>query len=359
MSTEVLMIGLGTGTVLALAAAIWRNAGQSSFLYANARMTSRQNLILDRSRLLQLAAIRNLPDFINQLKDTEFYKYMEQINKNSITEFNMGIETGLIESLNEIKEVSPKKFKIVFDAFIKLYESKIIKTFFRSRFSNIHIDRKLLEPIGAINPSLLTHLHDTKTIADIKLVLRDTDYESLFEQDFKSIEEFDLAIEKKVSDDIDNIIKNAKFYNKKTIMDIFKKRADIKKVLTLLKFRIRDKESTVVDEFIKIDGIDVHKIVEAKDLNEFVECFKGTRYEEPLKKGLVGFEKNDNYFSFEKELLRYYRDSVVEKDLNYPIGPYPIVSYMTKKEIEQKNLLILAKGISSGLDKEELKEMII
>ncbi|MHA1910357.1 MAG: V-type ATPase subunit [Candidatus Kariarchaeaceae archaeon] len=359
MSTEILMIGLGTGTVLALGAAIWKNAGQSSFLYANARMTSRTGLLLDNARLMQLANSKNLPELVNQLKDTEYYPFLEQVDKNSITDFNMAMEEGLIQSLNDIKEVSPKKFRVVFDGYFRFYESKIIKTFFRSRFSDVKIAEGLMEPMGAINPTLLKHLHDTQTIADIKLVLRDTEYAPLFEKEYETIEEFDLAIEKKLVEDIDRIIKKAKFYHRKIILDIFKKRVEIKKVLTLLKFRIRDTSHSVQEDMIEIEGVDVHKVVDAEDLKGFVKGFEGTVYESALKKGLEGYEKNENYFSFEKELLRSYHNSVIEKDLYHTIGPYPIISYFTKKEIEQKNLLILAKGVTSGLDKEELKEMII
>ena len=123
------MVGIGTGTVLALAGAIWKNAGQSSFLYANARMASRTNLLLDKARLQQLANSKSLTDMVNQLKDTEYAHLLEQINKESMTEFNMAVEEGLIGSLNDIKEVSPKKFRAVFESYFKFYEAKLIKTF--------------------------------------------------------------------------------------------------------------------------------------------------------------------------------------------------------------------------------------
>ena len=70
-------------------------------------------------------------------------------------------------------------------------------------------------------------------------------------------------------------------------------------------------------------------------------------------------DKDENYYSFEKRLLRHYYDFVVNNELSHTLGPYPIISYFTKKEIEQKNLLILAKGITAELDKQKIGEMLI
>ena len=346
-----------TGLILCLA--IYKSSGQSSFLYSNARIVSRATYILDKNKLEELSGLKSLPELINQLKNTEYQHHMETINKESITEFNMALEKGYIDSINEIKKISPKKFRKVYEVYAKIFESKIIKTFFRSRFAKIKINEHLLAPIGMINPSLLKHLHDTKTVADIKLVLRDTDYENIFEKEFTSVEEFDFAIEKDIMNDVDEIFDSIKVYDKKIILDIFKKRREIKNILTLLKFRIRGMDKEEQAEIIKIENIDVTKAIDAPDIKAFVGVFKSTEYEGPLNNALKDFEKNDDYYSFEKELLRYYLNFIKNNDLSYSIGPYPIISYITKKEIEQKNLLIIAKGILSKVEKEKIKEMII
>lgn len=352
-----ILVGGSALTALALGVTIYANSGQSAFLYANARIISRSSYILDNNRLTNLTSLKSLPELINQLKDTEYQPYLETINKNSITEFNMALEKGFISSINDIKKISPKKFKKVYNTYAKLFESKIIKTFFRSRFSNVKINENLLEPIGNINPTLMKHLHDTKTIADMKLVLRDTDYKDIFEKDFKTIEEFDFALEKKVMHDIDSILNKIKVYDKNIIQDVFKKRREIKQILTLIKFRIRNTDKEVQKKFVNINNLD--KLLAAKDIKSFVECFESTEFEEPMKNALKDFEKNDDYYGFEKELLRHYHKSIKANDLIHSIGPYPIISYLIKKEIEQKNLLIIAKGIISGLEKEKIEEMTI
>jgi vacuolar-type H+-ATPase subunit C/Vma6 len=262
MLAESILIGGTAFSALALATAIIKNSGQSSFLYANARITARTTYIMDKAKLSSLLDSKNLPELINNLKDTEYYPYLESIDKTSMTQFNIALEKGLINSLNEIRNISPKHFKKIFDVYTKIYESKLIKTFFRSRFSKIKIERALLEPIGEINPILMKHLHDTKSIADIKLVLRDTEYKKLFEKEYKNIEEFDLELEKSVLNDIDDSLKEIKTFDKKILSEIFLKRREIKYILTLLKSRLRNKRL----EDIEIKDIDIKKAIDLPDL---------------------------------------------------------------------------------------------
>jgi len=346
-------------TVAALATAIIKSSGQSAFLYANARTVARNSYIFDRKNLSSFLHLKALPEFINQLKDTEYYPYLETIDKNNITEFNIEIEKGFISSIKEVQKISPKKFKKVFDVYTKIFESKIIKTFFRSRFSNIEIDKKLLEPIGTINPVLLQHLYETKTIADMKLVLRDTTYKDVFKKEYETIEEFDSTIEKNVMKDIDSALEEIKVYDKKAIMDIFEKRREIKHILMLLKLSIRGIDKETQEKLIDLPKLGTKRLIDAEDIKTLVKSFSTTEYAEPMKNALEEFNKYDNYYAFEKELLRHYLNFVTDNDLLHTIGPYPIISYITKKEIEQKNLLIIAKGIITEKNKEEIGAMLI
>ena len=138
-------------------------------------------------------------------------------------------------------------------------------------------------------------------------------------------------------------------------MRIFQVRKEIKNILTLLKLRIR--------------GVQPKKYLESKlfnaeeslkmDMDSFINQFDKTIFNKPLQAAHSHFKESGNYYCFEKQLWRTYLEFVSNDDLRYPIGPYPIISYLSKKEIEQKNLLIIAKGIISELTADEIKEMLI
>jgi V/A-type H+-transporting ATPase subunit C len=357
MIAESIVIGTGIFTVGAFGAALWHSAGQSSFFYANARMVTRSTYLLKGEKLSQLASSRSLPDLVNQLKDTEYYPFLESVDKNSLSEFNSAVEQSLIRSIKDVEEVSPKKFKPVFTAYSKMFEATIIKTFFRSRFSDAPLDTSLLEPIGAINPILLRHLEETKTIADMKVVLRDTEYGSLFQKEYGSIEEFDVAIEQQSLKAIDEVLSDTRFYDRNAIMSVFSKRREIREILQLLKFTIRGVEKDRQRELVKTSFL--QPAIDASTIDEFVSAFAHTDYEEAMKNALEEHKKEDDYYAFERELMKHYYDFVVSQELAHSTGPYPIISYTTQKKIERRNLLIIAKGVTSGMDKEDIKRMII
>lgn len=360
MAAEIFMAIGGTGLAAAvLGATIVKSVRQSAFLYANARIAARSSYILDENKLNTLSASSSLPHLIDQLKDTEYSSYLEPIDKENIIEFSAMLEKSLINSIMDIREMSPKKFTGIFKIFAKYFEAKIIKTFFRSRFSNVAIGKALLSQIGLINPILMKHLEDSKTIADMGVVLRDTDYGILFEKEFTLIEEFDLEIEKKVNEDVDKIIIRMRIDDKKIIKQIFRQRAEIKNILALLKFKIRKNDSKVPQSLIKIENMEVQALIDAPDIKSFAEKFEKTEYNEAVRQGYAEFEKHGTYYGFERELLRHHYKFVKENELSHSIGPYPIIVYITKKEFEHRNLLIIAKGITSGLAAEKIKRMLV
>jgi vacuolar-type H+-ATPase subunit C/Vma6 len=360
MTAEIFMAMGGTGIAAGvLGASILKSVKQSQFLYANARIAARTSYILTNEKLGTLSTSESLAQLISQLKDTEYSAYLDIIENDSITEFNMALEKSLIDSIINIKEITPKKFRKIYEIYTKTYEAKLIKTFFRSRFSDVKIDKNLLEPIGTINPVLLKHLEDTKTVADIRVVLRDTEYGGIFEKEYSSIEEFDLEIEKKVMDAIGKIVSKMKIDNKKAIMRIFDKRREIKNILTLIKFRIRKSDGIEPAKIIKIENLDIKSAMKSEDMKSFCEKFDKTEYKEMMKKAYAEHEKYGTFYAFERELLKHYQEFVRVDEIRYPIGPYPIISYITRKEFEQKNLLIIAKGITSQMEKDEIKRMLI
>ena len=89
------------------------------------------------------------------------------------------------------------------------------------------------------------------------------------------------------------------------------------------------------------------------------EVCKDLVYYAPLNDALVKYEKDKSIFHFEHELFKYYKKFVVDADLYHTLGPYPLFSYLIKKELEQKNLFIISKGIDTGILSDKIREMII
>ncbi len=349
IAENIILIGGSITVAVALGTAIVINHGQSMFLYSNARLVGR-NLFND-DELISLASSRSLSAMVSSLKGSSYHDHIEK--SEDLKTLNMGLERGFIHTINEVKKFAPKSFLPVLSYYDRVLETKILRTIFRARHNGIDSSLDILAPIANINPSLLRHLQDTKTIADMKVVLRNTPYHEVMEKAPESIEGFDLAVQDFMSRELDRSIKKMRMDDQRLIRDIFRTRQDINTILTIIKMRIRD----VKKDIPILTSLPIDKAVTARSMDEFVDAFSGTRYHRPLSDALREFQ--DNYYSFEKHLFRFLKKSILDHELRSPIGSIPLMAYLVKKEIEHKNLLIIAKGVDEGIGSKKIEEMLI
>ncbi len=357
------LIGISSGLFAATLGVIyWAFAPQMPFLYSNARIQARSKYLVGDARIASLSDMKNLTEFINSMQDTEYADAIE--NPKNIRELHIAIEKGFINSIIELKETSPEKLNKLFDAYLMFWESKIIKTFYRQRFSKMdhNIDDSVF-PIGTINANIIKHLHEAKTIADLKVVMNNTFYKEVFEKDYKNLEEFEVCLDNLVYKNFVEVISKIKVHDANEIIKIFNTKFDILNLLVLLKCEARDVDEEKRKKLLIENNTELakrqDKLIYAKGVADLVELCKGLEYYPALEIALQEYAKDNSLSHFEMELMKYYKKSVLGKELYHSQGAYPLFSYLTKKELEQRNLLIISKGIDSGFTNKEIKELII
>ncbi|MBW2983939.1 V-type ATPase subunit [Candidatus Woesearchaeota archaeon] len=334
----------------------------SHFLYANARIQARTNFMVSDALSLELAEAKSLKEFRSLLRDTEHGEELEK-SEEGLRPFHVALEKGFISSILELVELSPAKSKPLLKAYLMFLEAKILKIIYRARLMNAEIDESLVYPIGKITENLLRHLLDTETIADIGVVMAPTAYARIFEKKYESLEEFETAIDEFVFNNFVGVIEKTKMYDGKYIIDILNKKIDISNILALLKFRIRGTEKEQQRDLLVDNKSDLclrfDELIKAETLKDFVEVFKGLPYHEPLTKAFERYEKDSSLSHLENELYRFFKEFVVSNDLGHTLGPYPLISYLIKKELEQRNLFIISRGIDAGFPPERIKGMLV
>ncbi len=349
--------------VVALIIFVVKNAiPVSHFLYANARIQARTSYMVKDPLLLELTDAKSLKEFSSLLRETTYGEELEK-SKRELRTFHIALERGFINSILELVELSPKKSQPLLDAHLMFLEVKMLKIIYRARLMEEKIDQSLVYNIGTIDENLLKHLLDTQTIADISTVMAPTIYAKIFEKEYSSLEEFEVAIDEFVFNNFVDIIKKTRMYEGKYIIDILNKKIDISNILALLKFRIRNVEKEKQKAFL-IDnktelGLRFDKLINSETLKDFVESFKNLSYHEPLTKALEKYEKDNVMYHFENELYRFFKIFVVSNDLSHTLGPYPLFSYLIKKELELRNLFIISRGIEANFPAKKIKEMIV
>ena len=70
-------------------------------------------------------------------------------------------------------------------------------------------------------------------------------------------------------------------------------------------------------------------------------------------------KKDKSLMHFEHELLKFYKELIEGQELAHTLGPYPLFSFLIKKEIEKRNMFVLSRGIDAKFSPEKIKEMVV
>ncbi len=336
----------------------------TKFLYANARIQARSGYLIQEKNMDNLINAKTLNELMNSLRETDYIEELEKIQKkDDIKMFHKAVEKSFLGSILELKEMSPDKAKEVLDAYIGMLEAKVLKTVFRARLGNEELDESLVFSVGVITPEVLLHLKDTKTVADISVVMSTTDYSVLFAEKYVDVEQFDVAIENFVLKNMIATVEKVKMHDSTAIIAMIMAKMDLMNLLALLKFKVRQLDP---EQQIKLLiptetplGKRLGDLVKAEDLKKMISLCNNLDYHEALEKAFAEYEKDGSMMHFEQKLLRQFKKSVVSKEMAHTLGPYPLFSYLIKKEIEMRNLFVISSGIANGFESERIKRLVI
>lgn len=360
-----MMLALGAASAVAFIAlgyAAKTVSPVSPFLYANARIQARSVDLIKDDRFHAMTSASTLSELQSMLRDTSYGAALDKQEIASVRDFHQAIETTFFDHVNELYELSPEKTKSVFKSYIRLYEAEVVKTIYRAARSETRVEGSLLTSIGELDDVMTKRLADVQSVSDLNVVLMETLYAPLFEKKHDSVEEFEVAVDSLVINSLIEELGETRIHEWKTITEILNTRVDILNLMALIKFKIRGIEKArqkalLVRNETRLSEL-LDDLVESESPQESVSLTKGSRYHDPLKKALGEYEKDSNAIHFEVELQRYYKRFVVDDELNHVLGPYPLFSYLVKREAEKRNLITVSECVNARLKPEEVRGLI-
>jgi vacuolar-type H+-ATPase subunit C/Vma6 len=333
------------------------------FLYSNAVLQSRSRKLISEEQFSLFSESESLSDLISALIEKDFPILPESTK--SMKAFHLSAEKSFVESVFELKEISSKKLSKLFDAYLMFWEGKIIKTFYRSRFTGLinKSETDLVFSVGSITSAILEHLKKTKTAGDMKTVLLQTRYSRIFDRDYATVDEFEVELDRFIFDNFSEEIRKTKMYDAKCVAEILNTKFDILNLLALIKAETRgippkERLKLVIQNNTQLSRL-LPKITEAKSIDELVSLCRNEAVYSALNRALEEYKKDKSLSHFEKQLYLFYKNFVQGEELKHTLGPYPIFAYLTKKEIEYRNLLSISRGIDAGFSKEEIMGLVI
>jgi vacuolar-type H+-ATPase subunit C/Vma6 len=360
----IVLLGITVLAIIGITAIMLRHTlPVMPYLDANALLSARASFLIQDNKLKELLSKRSPQEFINTLQNTAYFEHVAHAK--TVEELHAGIEKTFINTLEEVARIAPKSFKPIVDAYLSIYEAKIIKTFYRARFygSDTEIKRGMLFSIGEITGTRLAELRKTKTIQDMAVVLADTKYRDVLKQKYGSIYEFESALDSFVFNNFTEQVRKAKVPDKKPITELLNEKFDIMNILLILRFQARkvpaEKRAVLL---IKNSSATYEKLVKAcmtETPEQLHKELKGTPYWEPFGEALKEFKRDGSYAHFRARLLRYHYSWIRKRELIYSQGAFPILAYLSKKEQEKQNLTLLSKALFMEFPKERIKELVV
>jgi len=334
----------------------------SHFLYANSRIQARSNYTVKEHMVMELTEAKSLREFKSLLRETNYGEELEQAGE-ELRSVHIALEKGFLASILELLLLSPTKSQPLFLAYIQFFEAKILKVIYRAKLMGIPIDEDLVYAVGDINANLLKHILETETTSDMGVVMGSTAYAEIFENKYENLEEFEVRLDGFVLNNLVDTIKKTKMHDGRYIIDIMNKKIDVLNLLALLKFRIRgiekDKQKSLLIENKTELNLRFDELIKAETLKDIVDRLNGMPYHEPMAKAFLQYEKDNALSHFENELYRFFKRFVESNELAHTLGPYPLFSYLIKREIELRNLFVISRGIDASFSVEKIREMVI
>jgi len=363
--TSVGGLGIALFTISFAAVALiysWKVAAPvMPFLYSNARVQARSKVLIPDSQWSTLSESRSLQDLIGALRETSYADALDKVE--NIREFHIEIEKGFVETVEELKRMTPDSINPLFDAYLMFWGAKMLKAVYRAKFTGQEIESLLLFPVGDITDTLLKHLEDAKTLADVRVIMEGTPYSPVFKESYTSLEAFEVALDNFVLGEFVRRATEIKTFDGKHIVALINTKFDIQNLLVLLKLEARHAPRETRKEYLIKNNTELFRradeLVYAKSVKGLVEKCVGTGFEQPLAAALEKYERDSSLSHFEHELCKFYKNIATNMERYHVQGPFPLFSYMVKKEIEMKNLMAVSKGVDTGMPPEAIMELII
>jgi len=348
-------------TFAAIIAAYAKVRGIGPYIYANARLNAR-GLYAIKGKEKELAKCKSLDELLAKLQNTTYYEILAE--SNNASEMHLALEKYVVNEIDEVKKIVPKETAELLDNFLVFYETPIIKTIYRAKVTNAEEDiSKLCYAVGNINDVLLKHLLEAETIADIRVVMAETKYAEVFDKEYKSIEEFEIALDSFALRNFLKSLKKAKVGNKKEVERILRMKFDVQNLLALIKCVLRDvdyekRKRLIVKGKHNWSNEAMDKMLKARSLEELEQALDGI-FKRKFGELMQKYERNKNLAEVEIGLWKFYMEFVEKEEMMHNLGIIPIFTYLIKKEFEAKNLAAIIKGIDAKFKEEEILGLIV
>jgi len=329
--------------------------------------------LLSDSKIKALSDSRGLLDFVAQLRDTTYHEQLSKLSTPfSSKKLEHAFNENLLKTYLMLLKNLPKNVKPFFELYLERIEIEHIKLLIKATLANMTPEQKLAKMYLPVedylnNRAVMEDAAKASTVSQIVQAFKKTPYISNLTLGLKKYDEtgsaihFDLLLDRQYFDKLCSVYHNlpkkeqphAKFYASMNV--------DSYLLSTVLRGKALGYDSdwlrvTLPTYCFKIDGRTVDSLLFAIDFNAALRIVETTEYKNYFTNGntpeeiISAAEK-----AFKNDLLQHAKSRVLLDVFN--IGA-PL-SFITLKEADVHNLIVLALSIDANVKPEDMQENLL
>ncbi|RAP47094.1 MAG: ATP synthase A1 subunit C, partial [Methanosphaera sp. rholeuAM74] len=336
------------------------------YTYPNARVRAKIGKLFNEKQISELAETETLEEVKNYLRGTRDYaKFVDKYP------MEQALDANLAESYDLLAKVAPKTLAPTFDLMLDQWDIKNIKSVLIAKEAKLNEEetRELLVPYGALKDDQ-DKLIEAETVQELIVALEGTPYAKILEDalpdynENKTLLTLESALDNYYYEKLLVASSSQEDDNTRMLHSYIGTKVDIANIKIILRAKDDGLPYEKINPYIINKGYHLREwklkeFMEAEDMNSLLSSIESSEYGKVVADHIPEYNETKSITVFDEALDKYERDMAKNIFRKKPFGVGPIVGYMYKKEIEIKNLKIIARSKKgSAIPSSEIKEML-
>lgn len=336
------------------------------YTYPNARVRARHGRLFSEkeySEIIETQTVEEVKNYLRGVPDYAKYVDMYPLEK--------ALDAQLAETYDLIARITPDNSKDIFKFLLKNWDIKNIKSILIAKEAGLSQAETMdmIVPFGELS-NKLDSLIESENVTEVINGLEGTEYPKILEDAIPIYKETGLllpledAMDKYILSNLLRTSATPEDDNTSLLHNYIGTMVDVENIKIILRAKVDNLKYEDIEAYMISDGYQVREwklkeLMEAEDVEGVISGLEGTDYAPLLSEAMAEYKQTSSMASFETSLDGYVIKTAKSISRKNQFGIGPIIGFLSGKEIEIKNLKIIARGKRGGISPARIKEMLI
>lgn len=337
------------------------------YLNPSARVRARKGRLFDEKQISELVDANNVDDVTNYLRGSP--DYAEHLDEYPLEK---ALDVQLGETYDMVARLAPSSVQSSFKVLAKQSDIDNIKSLLIAKEAGLDKEatEELLIPAGSLYEDI-SRLSDAETVTDVVAGLDGTEYAPVLEEVIPQYENtgmvlpFESALNKYYLEKLLKSTESPADENTQILYSYIGNQVDVANIKLILRAKADGLDYDAISPYMISNGYQLREwklkdLMESQDVTGVISSLEGTKYADVLTELLPEYNETGSVAIFEKALDKFLVDSVKSASMKKPIGIGPIIGYLSQKEVEIRNLKVIARAKrEADFPVSRLREMLV